>query len=78
MNSPGALSILKDFFTPSRQDRQEESKKTLRPLRLCERNFLSPPPRDLIIRLWGWSGYFCELAHEYQDHIMARCLYTVE
>jgi pyruvate-formate lyase len=34
--------------------------------------------RNLIVRVWGWSGYFCELAPEYQDHIIARSLYTVE
>jgi pyruvate-formate lyase len=28
--------------------------------------------RDLIVRVWGWSGYFCELAAEYQDQIIAR------
>ena len=28
--------------------------------------------RDLIVRVWGWSGYFCELAPEYQDHVIAR------
>lgn len=28
--------------------------------------------KDLIVRVWGWSGYFCELAPEYQDHIIAR------
>ena len=33
--------------------------------------------RDLIVRVWGWSGYFCELAPEYQDHIIARSLYSV-
>jgi formate C-acetyltransferase len=31
--------------------------------------------RNLIVRVWGWSGYFCELAPEYQDHILNRCLY---
>jgi pyruvate-formate lyase len=31
--------------------------------------------RNLIVRVWGWSGYFCELAPEYQDHIIARHLY---
>lgn len=33
--------------------------------------------RDLIVRVWGWSGYFCELAPEYQDHIIARHEYAV-
>ncbi len=31
--------------------------------------------RNLIVRVWGWSGYFCELAPEYQDHIIGRHLY---
>ncbi len=30
---------------------------------------------NLIVRVWGWSGYFCELAPEYQDHVIERCLY---
>ena len=32
--------------------------------------------RDLIVRVWGWSGYFCELSPEYQDHVIARHLYA--
>ena len=28
--------------------------------------------RNLIVRVWGWSGYFVELDKCYQDHIMAR------
>ncbi len=28
--------------------------------------------RNLIVRVWGWSGYFCELAPEYQDHVIER------
>jgi formate C-acetyltransferase len=31
--------------------------------------------RNLIVRVWGWSGYFCELAPEYQDHVIKRALY---
>ncbi len=34
--------------------------------------------RNLIVRVWGWSGYFCELAPEYQDHIIARHLYGID
>ena len=34
--------------------------------------------KNLIVRVWGWSGYFCELAPEYQDHIIARHLYGIE
>jgi len=32
--------------------------------------------KNLIVRVWGWSGYFCELAPEYQDHIINRTLYS--
>jgi pyruvate-formate lyase len=32
--------------------------------------------RDLIVRVWGWSGYFCELSSEYQDHVISRHLYA--
>ncbi len=28
--------------------------------------------RNLIVRVWGWSGYFVELAEVYQDHILER------
>jgi formate C-acetyltransferase len=28
--------------------------------------------RNLIVRVWGWSGYFVELSKEYQDHIIKR------
>ena len=34
--------------------------------------------KNLIVRVWGWSGYFCELAPEYQDHIIARTMYQAE
>lgn len=27
---------------------------------------------NLIVRVWGWSGYFVELDKEYQDHIIKR------
>ena len=32
--------------------------------------------RNLIVRVWGWSGYFCELAPEYQEHVVQRALYA--
>jgi pyruvate-formate lyase len=31
--------------------------------------------KNLIVRVWGWSGYFCELAPEYQDHVISRQLH---
>jgi formate C-acetyltransferase len=33
--------------------------------------------RNLIVRVWGWSGYFCELGPEYQEQIIARHMYAV-
>ncbi|MBR0459388.1 MAG: hypothetical protein IJJ26_09125 [Victivallales bacterium] len=33
--------------------------------------------RDLIVRVWGWSGYFIELDKEYQDHIIRRAEMTL-
>lgn len=32
---------------------------------------------NLIVRVWGWSGYFNELDTEYQNHIIKRCQYKV-
>ena len=31
----------------------------------------------LVVRIWGWSAYFVELDKEYQDHVIARQVYTV-
>ncbi len=31
--------------------------------------------KNLIVRVWGWSGYFCELGPEYQEQIIQRALY---
>lgn len=31
---------------------------------------------NLIVRVWGWSGYFNELDVKYQDHIIGRLEYT--
>ncbi len=31
----------------------------------------------LIVRVWGWSGYFCELEPAFQDHVIRRVEFTV-
>ncbi len=31
---------------------------------------------NLIVRVWGWSGYFNELDIKFQNHIIRRCEYT--
>lgn len=28
--------------------------------------------KNLIVRVWGWSAYFCELDKEYQEHLIRR------
>ncbi len=33
--------------------------------------------KQLIVRVWGWSGYFVELDRCYQDHVIARQRYEV-
>ena len=32
---------------------------------------------NLVVRVWGWSGYFTELDKVYQDQILARTEHTV-
>lgn len=32
---------------------------------------------NLIVRVWGWSGYFNELDKEYQDHVIRRVEYGI-
>ena len=33
--------------------------------------------KNLIVRVWGWSGYFNELDVNYQNHIISRTEFTV-
>ena len=33
--------------------------------------------KNLIVRVWGWSGYFAELDKEYQDQIIKRTEYNL-
>ncbi len=33
--------------------------------------------RQLVVRIWGWSAYFVELDKEYQDHVIARQMYSI-
>ena len=34
--------------------------------------------QNLIVRVWGWSGYFCELELKYQNHIIKRTEFNIE
>jgi len=31
--------------------------------------------KNLVVRVWGWSGYFCELDEVYQNQIIGRHVY---
>jgi pyruvate-formate lyase len=31
--------------------------------------------RNLVVRVWGWSGHFCELDEAYQNQIIGRHIY---
>lgn len=31
--------------------------------------------KNLVVRVWGWSGYFCELDEAYQNQIIGRHIY---
>lgn len=33
--------------------------------------------KSLIVRVWGWSGYFVQLDKIYQDHVIKRTEYTI-
>ena len=33
--------------------------------------------KNLIVRVWGWSGYFNELDKCYQDHIIKRTEFNI-
>ncbi|MHB1151714.1 MAG: pyruvate formate lyase family protein [Eubacteriales bacterium] len=33
--------------------------------------------KQLIVRVWGWSAYFCELDRDYQNHVIARREYII-
>ncbi len=48
---------------------------TLDPEKLTDAKLHPEMHRNLIVRVWGWSAYFCELSEEYQDHIIARHIF---
>ena len=48
------------------------SKETLIEAQKCPKDY-----PNLIVRVWGWSGYFCELEKVYQDHIISRTDFSV-
>lgn len=45
--------------------------------KLCDAKKHPEKYPDLIVRVWGWSGYFCELDPKYQDQIILRTEYKL-
>lgn len=48
---------------------------SLNPAQLREAQLHPELYKNLIVRVWGWSGYFCELGPEYQEQIIARHIF---
>lgn len=48
---------------------------TLNPETLRDAKLHPERHRNLVVRVWGWSGYFCELDEVYQDQIISRHIY---
>lgn len=44
---------------------------------MLEAQFRPEDYHNMIVRVWGWSGYFVELDREYQEQIIARIEYMV-
>lgn len=45
--------------------------------RLLEAKVHPEQHKNLIVRVWGWSGYFTELDEVYQDHIIQRIEFNI-
>jgi formate C-acetyltransferase len=50
---------------------------TLNPEVLLEAKKNPELHRNLIVRVWGWSGYFCELSQEYKEQIISRTKHNI-
>lgn len=64
-----AVRIIRDFVRTGCQQLQIN---LLDPVILRDAQIHPENHRDLIVRVWGWSGYFVELSKEYQDQIIER------
>ena len=72
-NDPEALEkttlLIRSFVNSGNQQLQLN---TLNPDRLRDAQKHPENYRDLVVRVWGWSGYFVELAKPYQEQIIGR------
>ena len=66
--------FVKSFFTLGGHQMQINAvnRDKLKDAKLHPENY-----KNLIVRVWGWSGYFVELDECYQDHIIERMELTV-
>lgn len=75
-NAEGVRKVAMLVRSFARQGGQQLQINSLSAMRLLAAKENPEKYPNLIVRVWGWSGYFCELAPEYQDHIIQRCLYN--
>lgn len=73
--SIGKVAELVRVFT--RLGCQQLQLNTLNVERLLDAKAHPENHRNLVVRVWGWSGYFCELATEYQDQIIGRQMFAL-
>lgn len=65
-------NIIKVFFITGCQQLQINM---VSPHDLMEAQKYPEKYKNLVVRVWGWSAYFCELDKAYQDHLIYRQYY---
>lgn len=71
-NEEALLKVVKLIQSFVKLGCQQLQLNTLNPDKLRDAQVHPENYRDLIVRVWGWSGYFVELSKPYQDQIIGR------
>ena len=71
-NEEALLKVVKLIQAFVKLGCQQLQLNTLNPDKLRDAQIHPENYRDLIVRVWGWSGYFVELSKPYQDQIIGR------
>ena len=71
-NEEALLKVVKLIQAFVKLGCQQLQLNTLNPDKLRDAQVHPENYRDLIVRVWGWSGYFVELSKPYQDQIIGR------
>ena len=71
-NAEGAAKVAQLVSTFIRMGGHQLQLNSINRDRLLEAQKHPEKYSNLIVRVWGWSGYFCELDREYQEHIIRR------